>query len=116
MALTPSKWSDRCAVSKSEMGRRFLARLDNAVAETDLSRKQWIEQAISLMLRRKKPQRLGLTPSELLHDRKVVLVRIDNAIVDAIDNRCEHLGYTRTLFILDACVTKMAVAARSEHN
>lgn len=104
--MTEEKAEPRVPV-QFRIGEGMLARLQHAVESSGQSRTGWVREACHDLLETGKPLRVKLTAAELLANRVTLMVRLEPFLVEMIDEACEERGVSRTVWILDACLTKM---------
>ena len=71
-------------------------------------RSQWIANAITKYMRSKKNRRkMKISAVELLTDKVTVLLRVDISLLDRLDEYCEVRKISRTVVLLDACISRL---------
>lgn len=93
------------------LGEALLSRVDHAARVAELSRNQWLVDAIQELLDSGKPRPYRFTARQLLKDKITTMVRVDGLTLELMDEQCDDANIARTVFLLDACLTKLGVSA-----
>lgn len=89
------------------IGSSLLERIDHAVANSGYSRNAWVTQAVEHLLETGAPAPYRITAEALLANKYTLMVRLDPFVVELIDEVCEDKGMPRTVWMLDACLSKL---------
>ena len=90
------------------VGEEFLTRIEEEAQLDGVSRNTWIEKAIEDLLENKKHLHVKTNASQLLHDKKIVLVRLDEDLLEKLNKYCENKDINRTIVMIDACISWLA--------
>lgn len=92
-----------------KVSKEMLADIDNAMLDSDYpSRNLWMVAAAKRQLARSWSVPYRMTAYYLLHNRKTIMVRIDEPTLDAIDDQCDEMDIERTLWLVDAMISYIA--------
>ncbi len=90
-----------------KIGRPLLSLINYHSEKQNVSRNLWIASAVFSLLREEKAQPLAITAEELLSNKTIIQVRLDREILSLVDEICEQKNIPRTIFVLDACLSKL---------
>lgn len=91
------------------IGTQLLERIDFAVIDSETySRNTWLLEAIQTYLQADEPLPLPITAEQLLANKVQVQLRISGLMLELVNERCVERGVTRTTWLLDACLSKLA--------
>lgn len=89
------------------IGAKLLSKVDNAVEKSGQSRNAWVTDAVEVLLESGVPLPLRITAEELLANKYTLMVRLDPFVVETVDELCEEKEMPRTVWMLDACMSKL---------
>lgn len=89
------------------VGTKLLEKVDRAVEASGLSRTAWVADAVNELLETGKALPLRVTAAELLANKYTLMVRLDAFLVAMVDELCGEREMPRTVWLLDACMTKL---------
>ena len=90
------------------IGRRLLVKIQGAADNEGVSRNTWIKEAIQRRLEGRPLLPIKTTAEELFSDRVPMMVRLDELTLDLLNEETDAgEGMTRTLWILDACLSSL---------
>lgn len=72
------------------------------------SKNEWIVDAVQSQLQRGYPLKIKTSAIEIMHDRVTQMVRLDPTTLDQINNFCIKKDMSRTVWMIDACLSKIA--------
>lgn len=90
-----------------KLGEGIADRIDSVVPP-DQSRNAWMVEAVEEMLALDEPVPTLITADELLSSKKTLMVRLPQYTVDVIDSVCEDRNIKRTVWLLDAMLSKIS--------
>lgn len=90
------------------MGAELFNLVCNAADEAEISRNRWITKAINELIDCEEPEPLPITARDLLCDKVTVMVRVDEGTLVRMNDECERIAMSRTVFLLDACLSKLS--------
>lgn len=92
------------------IGAQLLAKVRWAIGKSGDSQNAWLTAAVESLLKSGKPHPLRITAESLLADKRTLTVRLLPDVVDRIDGVCGERGIPRTVWLLDACMTRVCKA------
>ena len=90
------------------IGKLLLERIDKQAKKENKSRNEWIKQAALTLADSENEKPLRITASELLCNRRVLTIRLEPYLVELMDILCEEKKQTRTVWLLNACMSKLS--------
>ena len=82
--------------------------VEEAAAATGISQNRWMLEAINGLLNLGEPKGSGVTAELLLHRKIPTMVRVPPLTLELMNEYCEEREMPRTVFLLDALLTKLA--------
>ncbi len=98
--------SDRLPI-QFRIGAQLLARIRQSIRTSGDSQNAWLTAAIKSLLRYNKPHPLCITAESLLANKHTLTVRLLPDVVSRIDKICRERRIPRTVWLLDACMTRI---------
>lgn len=92
------------------IGSNLLERLDDAVLSSEFeSRNQWMIAAITHMLETDQSLPCPVTIVDVLHRKVTVMIRIEELLLELVDEQCDVYRMERALWVLNAAISYYAV-------
>ena len=86
----------------------LLERIHQHCLLSNESRNKWLLRAARMMLKRGYPIRAKTTARELLIGKQPITFRVDPLTLELIDEACDEDDLTRTVWIMDAILSRLA--------
>ena len=86
--------------------------IDEDAEKFGLSRNEWLAEVVDEFITNgDDPVPCEITATALLSNRKAVMVRLPDSLVEIIDELAEESEVTRTVWLMDAVLTSLAINA-----
>lgn len=76
------------------------------------SKNEWIVEAVQSQLKRGYSLKIKTSAVDILHDKVTQMVRLNPTTLDQVNNFCTEKDMSRTVWMIDACLSKIAEEKR----
>lgn len=90
------------------IGSQLKDRVELAAERAGISQNRWMLEAINGLLELGEPEGTDVTAELLLHQKVPTMVRVPPLMLELMNEHCEERDMPRTVFLLDALLTKLA--------
>lgn len=90
------------------IGRGLKGRIEDAAITAGISQNSWMLEAIASMLECGYPHGSKVTAELILHQKISTMVRVPPLILELMNEYCDDRDMPRTIFLLDAMITKLS--------
>jgi uncharacterized protein (DUF1778 family) len=89
------------------LGSSLLERITRHAYAKGESRNTWLINAARRQIKRGRALKAKTTARELLRDKQPLILRVDGLTLELIDEACDELAINRTVWMMDAALSRM---------